>query len=285
MELMFNELSSVPESRDTYHADRKIVALLNCFKAAGIHGFSGIRFPVQFHEISLAAGFTIVDWIQQTDRRDLKNLLLAIRRYPFIREGDETSEDAFLKHSFTFRNQVLFEHPVACYGLAAAWLYDTLSICLSGSDFWEANQIPVLKTEEESGYQEVINIVNVFSEKCFYQEVVQSQVERISELRLIPSRIAPENKQINLRDDHGKDVLHHFSLRLRNNEYVDRIINSLPFNPSSKCFIRRVWPDGRIEIVLTWTDQGLGLVIQSTGQNLRQTRAIAEILAQQFANG
>ena len=43
-----------------------------------------------------------------------------------------------------------------------------------------------------------------------------------------------------------------------------------------------MFPDGIIELVLTWTDEGFGMVAQTTGRNLRETEAIGRILAEDF---
>ncbi len=43
-------------------------------------------------------------------------------------------------------------------------------------------------------------------------------------------------------------------------------------------FIRRIYPNGLIEVVLFWTDAGLEMVIQTTGRNLRETEEIARLL-------
>ncbi|MFV0501437.1 MAG: hypothetical protein ACK5MH_07620 [Bacteroidales bacterium] len=62
------------------------------------------------------------------------------------------------------------------------------------------------------------------------------------------------------------------------------MINSLPFNSACKNFIRKTYPDGKIEIVLTKTDKGLGIIIQTTGRNIRETNRIAEILEEEYCN-
>ncbi len=69
-----------------------------------------------------------------------------------------------------------------------------------------------------------------------------------------------------------------FAERLVSCGYVIEIVNSLPFNPDEKNFIRKVYPNGQIEIVLTKTDQGLGMIIQTTGCNQRETEEIGKIL-------
>lgn len=47
-------------------------------------------------------------------------------------------------------------------------------------------------------------------------------------------------------------------------------------------FIRKVKADGLVECVMCWTDKGYGLVIKTTGRNLRETEKIAEILKEQY---
>jgi putative CRISPR-associated protein (TIGR02619 family) len=93
----------------------------------------------------------------------------------------------------------------------------------------------------------------------------------------------PDKKQISLRDDHGKDILLAFSKKLCRSPYVKSIINSLPFNPKQINPIRRTNATGQIEFVLTWTDAGLGICIQTTGRNLAETNSIAIHLAEKYS--
>ena len=46
--------------------------------------------------------------------------------------------------------------------------------------------------------------------------------------------------------------------------------------------IRNTDPEGRVEFVLSWTDPGYGMVIQTTGRNLAETNAIALHLVEKF---
>ncbi|WP_462270444.1 hypothetical protein [Desulfobacter sp.] len=72
-------------------------------------------------------------------------------------------------------------------------------------------------------------------------------------------------------------------LGLKRTPFIDeKVINSIPFNPNQKEFIKKILPDGKIEIVLTWTDQGLGCVIQTTGRNIHETYKISEILKKKY---
>ena len=113
---------------------------------------------------------------------------------------------------------------------------------------------------------------------------LQFQKKQTAILDLIPQdHTPPENKPISLRHDHGKDKLLTFSQRLVQSPYITKVINSLPFNPHQNHPIRRTYPDGKIELVLTWTDAGLGVCLQTTGRNLAETNTIAIYLTQKFA--
>lgn len=103
-------------------------------------------------------------------------------------------------------------------------------------------------------------------------------------LSLIPQDSTdPKNKAINLRDDHGKDILKAFSEKICRSPYVKKIVNSLPFNSKQTKPIRCTKPNGIIEFVLTWTDKGLGVCIETTGRNLAETNTIAIHLQEKYS--
>lgn len=94
---------------------------------------------------------------------------------------------------------------------------------------------------------------------------------------------SPEKKKINLPGTHhGNDVLMSFAKKLTQSPYVKEVISSIEYQPRRTKPIKRVHPDGRIEIVMTNTDAGYGLVIQSTGTKKAETRAIAIHLEERF---
>ncbi|MBE9214605.1 hypothetical protein IQ247_18345 [Plectonema cf. radiosum LEGE 06105] len=90
-------------------------------------------------------------------------------------------------------------------------------------------------------------------------------------------------KEINLRDDHGKDKLQNFAEKICNSPYVKKVVNSLPFNPKATNQIRRTKANGIVEFVLTWTDAGLRLCIETTGRNLAETNTIALHLQENYS--
>jgi putative CRISPR-associated protein (TIGR02619 family) len=121
----------------------------------------------------------------------------------------------------------------------------------------------------------------LFNERSRLQFAKQSSAI----LSQIPQDDTPPNqKVIKLRDDHGKDILQVFSEKICRSSYVKSVINSLPFNPKQINPIRRTYPDGKVEWVLTWTDAGLGICIQTTGRNLAETNSIAIHIKEKFSN-
>jgi putative CRISPR-associated protein (TIGR02619 family) len=139
----------------------------------------------------------------------------------------------------------------------------------------------MLESEEIDGteYVTLSAMGYLFHERCRQQFAKQS----ITLLALVPQTdMEPEQKQIHLRDDHGKDILMDMAKRLRRSPYVTGITNSLPFNPKAKNPIRRVRADGLVELVLTKTDAGIGLCVQTTGRNLVEANTIALHLRDKF---
>lgn len=282
MEILYNELSEYPLSESKITANQKVATFIKCYAESVRHSFNRIRFSKNFNEINLADGYTLQNWLEETDQKNNKDLLLGARTYPFINEDDVWAEDNYIRNDFFYENNEPKVEKTACLGLAAASIYDTLAISFSGSQLWEKNAITIIIVNGEN--ENSLDVTNVFSKNCFNTNEIKNFIERIGELALIESLLRPEGKQIKLRDDHGKDILDTFAKRLRNSPYVNGIINSIPYNARATNFIRRVYPNGQIEIVLFWTDRGLGMIIQTTGRNQRETEEIARILEEEYAN-
>lgn len=282
MEMMYNELSATSLSNNKHLANQKVAKLIDCYKTARMHGFKKIRFSKQFQDIEIADGYSLLHWLNETSQRNLKDLILGAKTYPFINEEDTWAEDEYLKHHFYFEDAAYQIAKTECQGLSAAHIYDTLSVGFSEAPPWIRNTIFITKINEETQTTESVGVNNVFSADCFKQQEISAFLEKIRDVKLIVSSLQPGGKRIHLRDDHGTDVLRAFAKRIINSPHVNRIVNSLPWNNKTTNFIRRVYPDGLIEVVLHWTDEGLGMVIQTTGRNLRETGKIARLLEEEY---
>ncbi len=283
MDLIFNELSFTDKADNEHSARCVMEKLLLCCKAAKefIKDLSlKLRINDDFFAQELTDGYSVSAWLNDpVVSKNMKTLLLGLKRTPFIDENDEKIENKFIQNYYYLHAPELTTlHAQEVEGLAVAYLYSTLAVSLQTNDYW--NETSIFLVERFDSNEKIVEVkhFNDHTRIEVHQGWLTSQIP----VELIECAIAAENKQISLRDDHGKDILLTFSRKLIHSPYVEKVINSIPFNPNQKEFIKKILPDGKIEIVLTWTDQGLGCVIQTTGRNIQETYKIAEILNKKY---
>lgn len=276
MELMFNEQSTVPLPGDRTAACSAVVLFVQTYKEAEKHAFKRIRYEKPFDQISIASDFTLNDFCNTTTFRIYGGLLLGLARHPFV-DSDSEEEARFVDNSFCIEREGV---KIPVEGLGVVYLYKSVGISLCLDPFWHQIKHKLYVEGKEAGVYDVIAISH--PDHCGNTEFIAHK-DSWKPICLVKSLDAPAIKPIHLRDDHGKDTLQAFAERLCRNPYVVKVVNSLPYNPSATNFIHKTTADGLIEIVLTNTDKGLGLVLQSTGRNLQETEAIAEILSKEFS--
>lgn len=284
MEMMYNELSASPLSPNDVIADAKMLRFIKTFNVARENGFTKIRFEQQLYQIEISAGRSIHNWLDTTTNRNLKELLLGAVLHPFIALEDDEELAEYFSHHFHFEDAANGLPRTECLGLAAAHLYDTLAISFSGSPIWEKNMLTISKTNDTTHVTTQEQVPNVFSVECFEDPGIVTAIENFGEVALVESPLTRAAKQIHFRADHGNDVLTAFANRLLHSPYVVGVINSLEWKSQEIRFIRKKFPNGIIELRLYWDDRGIGMVIQTTGRNQRETDAIAEILEAEYGN-
>ena len=94
-------------------------------------------------------------------------------------------------------------------------------------------------------------------------------------------------KEIKLRDDHGKDKLLAHAQNLVNSPYVEGVLTSLAFDSRSRSYISKQsdFANGLIDVVLYWEPQGYSMRVKTTGRNIRETLAIAKLLTKKYGRG
>lgn len=280
MELFFNEISGLYREANLYGARARMESLLALCKRAKGEGFNLLRTDREFDFQELTDGYRVSDWYgDSTVSRTMKDLFLGFRKFPY-ESGDEQAEEAFL--AATYRLSEPDEpkyHGTVAAGLAWAYIWETLSVSFPVNAVWKRTRIRL--REERDGIASIV--VACHASEAEHIAFHEAWIASLKEVVLVQTDLSPGEKEITLRNDHGKDRLTAFAKKLAGSPYVTGVINSLPFNPNSRGFIRNSWPDGRVELVLIWTDEGLGMVVQTTGRNLRETEAIANILKQEYA--
>jgi hypothetical protein len=283
MDLVFNELSVNPLSVGEGENHLRIFGFLKAYKVFRASGFGRVRFYQPFQDIQLSEGVTVQDWLNSTTDHTLKSLLLSLYRYPFIDDNDEEAVEKYISNTYYFEDAEYDIARVDCPGLAAAHIYNTLAISFSSSLLW-ARRVIQIQCVPNNG-EDILSygVLNISSELDTDAPEISAFIEGQKDIELVETTIKPGEKRISLRDDHGKDILKSFSERLIMSPYVEEIINSMPFNPKLKRFIKKIRPDGIIEIVLFWDDRGIGIVVKTTGRNLRETHQIAKSLKEEFS--
>lgn len=282
MELIYNELSEIQKSETYNEANKKVECFIDTFIAAQKKGFNKIRFSKYFQNIHLAKGVTLQDWIVTSRNVTRKNLLLSIAKHPFLRDDmSDTEIENYINHEFFFQDNENYIYGLGCEGLSAAHIYNVPLISLCSNPAWMKSKLTLRKTTDDKIHS-FVDVYNVFSPDCLSKQTVLDFIESIKEVKLIESEKKIEEKTISLREDHGKDTLKKFSEKIISSPYVESVINSLPFNPRIRRFIKKTFENGKIELVLHWEDRGIGIIIQTTGRNLQETNAIAEILRDKY---
>jgi hypothetical protein len=278
MTLVLNELSLYHKTSSKFEARNLMKNLLLTSRRANIYDFRKLRVNMDFVQLSLSENYTINDWLSDPQvRMDYKTLLLGLKCYPFIAEGDENIETRFIENYYYLDMPIVQElHMQEVEGLAVAFLYNTLSISFASNEVWKKTGINLLEKTAEAKNNVCVKHISCPEHIDFHREWIESN----RPVDLVKTDIPPAEKKINLRDDHGKDILKKLADKLVKSPYVVKVVNSLPFNPKNKNFINEIYPDGKVEIILTWTDEGFGLVVQTTGRNRQETKEIADIIEQ-----
>jgi len=282
MDLIFNELSLYHKLSNIHAAKTIMIQLIKTCKAARKFGFDRMRVRHDFEQLILLENYTILEWLNDGGvSRTYKDLLLSIKRYPYIESSNESIENQFISNYYYFHendNSGLKGQEVE--GFAVAFLYNTLSISLASHMIWKKTEIRLLEKIESR--EQVVNLKHISD----VQHLVVHQNWIDNKLPITPktTKKSPKNKNINLRKDHGEDILKKFAMKLNNSPYIIETLNSLPYNPNNRRFIKQCYPDGKIEIVLPWTDKGFGIIVLTTGGNLQETKYIADILNKDYGN-
>lgn len=281
MNLIFNEVSLMPFCKNEYILKERFLNLINLFKYSKDNlNFNHIIFPENIGSIEVLNGTTFHEWVYNLPHQGEKNKILSVIKRPFIRETLVDKNDEL--NRFYFENNEINVPETYCSGLTTAYITDGLCASLLTHLFWSETAIPFKEILNDQLETQNVTARNISKIEDFNQPILKEFIENSSEINLIETDIHPNDKTINLRDDHGKEILKSFAKRLNKSKYVICTINSLPFNPRVVKLVKRIYNNGQIELVLHWEDNGIGIIIQTTGRNYNETKLIAEIISDEF---
>lgn len=279
MKITFNEVSFRPYSDSSAVLAQKFNVLLCTYrKLKEQYGVKHLIFPADLSQANVLQDKTFYEWLSNL-RGTQKSQILSVIKRPY---SDKVEEDLTEVNAlFSFENTDLEIEETTCIGLELADRMETSTISMDTDAFWRNTTLSIYSTDFDTEKRtQRVNIPN-----CCLEELpvdTAQWFENHADVQLLPSDIEPRDKPIHLSDDHGKDILLAFSKKIINSEYVCSVINSLEFHPTGRQLVKKCYPDGRIELVLYWTDPGYGIVVQTTGNNLRETEEIAEKIRLKF---
>lgn len=290
IEICFNELTITPLCTTDEEVEERVNAYALLLKKMKVFlgGNIKVRYENGTEDIKLQEKQSLNSFcyshLKDKIWRDKCSLILSMARKPYINEGEEEKHGVYAYNDVRCKTE---EKELECLGLYCAFLYHSFAVGFSSNEFWKNNYKLSLilkpKGQEGENIKRIEENVYNISEEAFLLK--EDFVDWIVEHHSIPLEVTdvkPEDKKPNFRKDHGVDKLKLFFCRLRNCGYIVSCINSLPFNPKEKKLIRKVYPNGNIEIVLTNTAQGLGLVVETTAQNIYQAKAIAKYIQENY---
>lgn len=277
-QLCFNELTLRPLCSDETEVYRRVTLYAQTLQAAQkSFGTKVVRYELDLSSIYIADGISLLDFCSKY-RCDPKAVaILSSHTMPQVDPENEEMSIAFEETSASIQ---INDESIRSEGLAAAYVYNIPSIGFHSENIWN----------------DVIHNIHINSKGREYRALwpcfttpehiecdqVKDWIQEHSELSLIETTLSFEDKQVSLRDDHGKDILTEHATRLCYNKYVDGILTSLPFRRKYRSYIYKVYADGLVDVVLYWDDRGLSMRVKTTGRNIQETLAIANILKEQY---
>lgn len=251
-------------------------------KMAVVKGYQKVRYEEGLDEIFLTPEETLKTYCSKHSRDVNCMLLLTTVRHPYIEENDDEKLEKYILGDFKlFANEQKYGD--LCF--SAAYLSDSFLVGFDTDEVWRQLKYAIKGQVAGKDIEQVLYcVVSVGQYEDDEFAMWLDEHDIIDESSIEKTDLLPVSKKIALRDDHGINDLKAHAKRLVNSPYVISIVNSTPFkSKKAKHYIDDVKDNGQIEIVLMKTDAKIGMVIQTTGRNLKETLWIAKELEKKYA--
>ena len=257
--------------------DKYILTLKN----AGLHGIKKVRYADDLTSVLLTDTCSMQDYCNTRMNIDGIRLVLSMATKPQVPEDNDAVLKSYLE---TETSIIQNDSLVQADGFNAAFCIGTYCIGFASDAFWTGLQYQINVSSNGESEQHIWFCVSApeHYEDAEFQEWIDNQLP----LELQTSVLEPAKKFIKLRQDHGKDKLMEHAKLLVNSPYVDSVLTSLPFENYTKKYINKQsdFAHGLVDVVLFWEAQGYSMRVKTTGRNIRETLAIAELLTKQYGH-
>lgn len=282
MELIFNELSISPPLANKHEANDRMVLFVQAVNEAKKYNFRGVRADIDTIMISLTENYSLHDWLFDNDfSKEHRGVLYGMWRRPFIEYDNDGANQRYAAADYFFEDKENDISKQSCPGLAAAYLTEKLAISIDSGLAWRRNKLNIT-IEEQGTPTRSGEVSHVYSTMCFAQKSILDFIETISELELIKTEVAPKDKNSHFTNHHGKKELKALWEKLRLSPYVVSAM-SIEWGRTGDHFYKNPQPDGKVDIVDLRSTRRYAMQLQTTGRNLRETKAIAKILGDEYS--
>lgn len=288
IEPVFNELTFKPLCKTDEEVKLRVNNFVNLLAKLKEYGISRVRIEEKFYQIPLKEGVSLYDvytqYITSADsaRRNRGHLLASVLRQPAVTEdiepefyGDKDLDKCICTS---------IEPEQECIGLYVADILKSFSVGFAQS--WldtkqkKILEIQTLHKDERKNRNSAVLCMTMADDENheMFVELMSSQ----DDLPVDVNNDDPEGKVNRFPHHHGSEESQEFAKQVANSKYVSKVLNSIDHKSGNKNFIHKIHDDGLIEIRMTWTERGLGIVVATTGKNKSQIAWIAKHLEKNY---
>lgn len=277
-QVCFNHLSVQPLCTDNQNIEDRVRQYISTLKSLwDTYGIRKVRYHENLVNIPLTPDLSLFDYCSKNKHRVFTSIILDTFTMPQVDMDDDESMEKYIDCTTNIEKE---DKLVEAEGFNAAYCQGVPCVGFKSEEFWKKSIYSIVVNI--SGKQSRCDWGCVSNPESVKESDFVNWVKSITPVSIIASPLHPSSKKINLRDDHGKDVLYRHAKLLTECQYVEGILTSLPFQPATKKYVYNIRDAGEIDIVLHWEDAGYSMRVKTTGRNIRETTKIATILEKQY---
>ena len=276
----FNEISVNPLCTNDQDVEYRIGEFVKVLEFCGFLGFKKVRMDKPAKEIELKKGFFLKNYlaINAKGNNSAALLVLNMLKPPCIEDGSE-EERKYAAHTARL---IRDDEELVADGFACAYYSSGFVVGFASDPFWIQNT------------SFTVSIVDDVTKKSRNHSVFCiSQVEHFGNSGFISwainnlpiefrcPTVSPMNKQVSLRDDHGKDKLMDLSQKILKEPYVVQVVNSLPFKHDTQKKTRWVG-DGLIEVRLLDDKNKIGIALKTIARTETEAAYISADIERKY---
>lgn len=289
IEPTFNELTFNPLCKSDSEVESRLDNFVKLLVKLKSYGIMRVRIEEDYSQIPLMDGLTLSDIYARDSvsmdsaKRNRAFLLAGTLRQPCVTEdiedkffGGKDNVEKCICTSITPKQE--------CWGLYVASILNSFSVGFTQpwivTDQDKMCKIQVVYKDETKVKETAVLCMTSEDDENnkMFVELMSSQVD----LPVEENDDAPESKINKFPSHHGKEICEEYAKLIAKCKYVNKILNTIDHNSGEKDFIHKVYENGLIEIRMTWTPRGLGIVVATTGKNKAQIAWIAKHLESNY---